>query len=63
MITWHTQPLVLRFDDEEWESLIDKSGVNPADAGWDRGETQHLLDKAEAYSLKWLVIADRCVNE
>lgn len=44
---------MLRYDDEEWTSLITKQ------EGWSREETDHLLDVVQALDLRWLVIADR----
>lgn len=45
---------VAQFDDEEWDSLIDK-----AELQWSREETSYLLDLAEQFDLKFVVMADR----
>ena len=47
------QPLVYRFDEEEWDNVIDK------DADWTRQETEYLLDLCEQFQLRFLIIADR----
>ncbi|KAL6771521.1 hypothetical protein ACKKBG_A26700 [Auxenochlorella protothecoides x Auxenochlorella symbiontica] len=50
---YNKKVVVLRYDDEEWTSLITKQ------EGWSREETDHLLDVVQALDLRWLVIADR----
>ena len=47
------QPLVYRYDDEEWDNVIVK------DADWTREETEYLLELCEQFQLRFLIIADR----
>lgn len=47
------QVKVARYNDEEWEHLIDP------EPGWSREETDYLLDLCELFDLRWLVIHDR----
>ena len=47
------QPLVYRFDDEEWDNVIVK------DADWTRHETEYLLDLCKQFQLRFLIIADQ----
>ncbi len=53
MTVWVVQPLVYRFDDEEWDNVVVK------DADWSRQETEYLLDLCEQFQLRFLIIADR----
>ena len=47
------QALVLRYNDEEWDHLIDP------EPGWSREETDYLLDLCALFDLRWMAIADR----
>ena len=47
------QPMVYRYDEEEWENIIVK------DPAWSRDETDYLLDLCEAFKLRFVPIADR----
>lgn len=48
-----SQPPIPRYNDEEYKSLIKK------EAGWSREETDYLLELAERYELRFVIIADR----
>jgi hypothetical protein len=47
------QAPILRYNDEEWEHLIDP------EPGWSREESDYLLDLCALLDLRWLAIADR----
>ena len=47
------QPTILRYNDEEYRSLIKK------EAGWSREETDYLMELCHRLELRFIVIADR----
>lgn len=54
---YNTHAKVLRYNDEEWKSLIE------ADEDWTKEETDYLLDLIEMLDMRWFVIADRYMYE
>lgn len=47
------QPLVYRYDEEEWRNVI------LPDPDWSREETDYLLDLCELFRLRFVHVADR----
>ena len=54
---YNTHAKVMRYNDEEWESLIQ------ADEDWTKEETDYLLDLIETMDMRWFAIADRYMYE
>jgi len=50
---YNKKPNVLRYNDEEWKSLV------KANDGWTREETDYLLDLIEMMDMRWIAVADR----
>lgn len=50
---YNKRPNVLRYDDEEWKSLV------KPDAEWTKAETDYLLDLIETLDMRWFAVADR----
>ena len=47
------QPLVYRYDEEEWRNVI------LPDHDWSREDTDYLLDLCDLFRLRFIHIADR----
>ncbi len=54
---YNTHAKVMRYNDEEWKSLIE------ADEGWTKEETDYMLDLIETMDMRWFAIADRYLYE
>lgn len=54
---YNTHVKILRYNDEEWKSLIQ------ADDDWTKEETDYLLDLIEEMDMRWFAIADRYLYE
>jgi DNA methyltransferase 1-associated protein 1 len=50
---YNKRPNVLRYDEEEWKSLV------KPDAEWTKAETDYLLDLIETLEMRWFAVADR----
>lgn len=50
---YNKRPNVLRYNDEEWKSLV------KPDADWTKEETDYLLDLIETLDMRWFAVADR----
>ncbi|KAL4428350.1 hypothetical protein ABPG75_002439 [Micractinium tetrahymenae] len=50
---YNKKPPIPRYNDEEYKALVKK------EPGWSREETDYLLDLAQRYELRFVVIADR----
>ena len=50
---FNKRPKALRYDDDEWGSVV------PPAQGWDREESDYLLDMLDRFGLRFHVVADR----
>jgi DNA methyltransferase 1-associated protein 1 len=50
---YNKRPNVLKYNDEEWRSLIE------TDTDWTKAETDYLLQLVETLDMRWFAIADR----
>jgi len=50
---FNKRPRALRYDDDEWASVV------PPAQGWDREESDYLLDMLDRFGLRFHVVADR----
>lgn len=50
---YNIKPNVLRYNDEEWKSLVKPN------SDWTKEETDYMLDLIETMDMRWLAVADR----
>lgn len=59
MIRCVPQVQLVKYDDEEYDSLVRPYDTGPNSGGWTREETDYLYDMCEQLDLRWHVIWDR----